>query len=49
MISYRFAPISSQKGVLFFETPGISLASKSCNEFFLPSDFLPFSNCSGIV
>ena len=22
MISYRFAPISSQKGVLFFETPG---------------------------
>ena len=23
MISYRFAPISSQKGVLFFETPGI--------------------------
>ena len=23
MISYRFVPISSQKGVLFFETPGI--------------------------
>ena len=23
MIFYRFAPISSQKGVLFFETPGI--------------------------
>ena len=22
MISYRFVPISSQKGVLFFETPG---------------------------
>ena len=22
MISYRFIPISSQKGVLFFETPG---------------------------
>ena len=25
MISYRFVPISSQKGVLFFETPGIAL------------------------
>ena len=24
MISYRFLPISSGKGVLFFETPGIS-------------------------
>ena len=23
MISYRFVPTSSQKGVLFFETPGI--------------------------
>ena len=23
MISYRFVPISSQKGGLFFETPGI--------------------------
>ena len=23
MISYDFVPISSQKGVLFFETPGI--------------------------
>ena len=23
MISYRFVPISSQKGVLFFETPGM--------------------------
>ena len=23
MISYRFVPISSQKGVFFFETPGI--------------------------
>ena len=22
MISYRFVPISSQNGVLFFETPG---------------------------
>ena len=22
MVSYRFVPISSQKGVLFFETPG---------------------------
>ena len=22
MISYRFVPISSQKGILFFETPG---------------------------
>ena len=26
----------------------VSLASKRCNEF-LPSKFLPFSNCSGIV
>ena len=26
MISYRFVPISSQKGVHFFETPGIYLA-----------------------
>ena len=25
MISYRFVPISSQKGVLFFETPGIPI------------------------
>ena len=25
MISYRFVPISSQKGVLFFETPGMYL------------------------
>ena len=23
MVSYRFVPISSQKGVLFFETPGM--------------------------
>ena len=28
MISYRFVPISSQKGVLFFETPGRSLLDR---------------------
>ena len=33
MISYRFAPNSSQKGVLFFETPGIFIAQLSrCQE-----------------
>ena len=32
----------------FLECRYISLASMSCNEF-LPSDFLPFSNCLGIV
>ena len=29
MISYRFVPISSQKGVLFFETPGSYLGYNS--------------------
>ena len=35
MISYDFVPISSQKGVLFFETPGICinyLSLKSLHE-----------------
>ena len=27
MISYRFVPISSQKGVIFFETPGTDSSS----------------------
>ena len=27
MVSYHFVPISSQKGVLFFETPGNTIAS----------------------
>ena len=31
MISYRFVPISSQKGLLFFETPGIRNLRRSIN------------------
>ena len=38
MISYRFVPISSQKGVLFFETPGIKKTILSKTAFVLLSD-----------
>ena len=32
MISYRFVPISCQKGVLFFETPGAKkIFHSECN------------------
>ena len=39
MISYRFVPISSQKGVLFFETPGSTTmnATESKNQWQLRS------------
>ena len=38
MISYCSVPISSQKGVLFFETPGISnhLCFKHSRTLFIP-------------
>ena len=34
MISYRFVPISRQKGVLFFETPGRS-SDKTVSRFLI--------------
>ena len=37
MVSYRFVPISSQKGVLFFETPGIALFLMKCQLYFKQS------------
>ena len=35
MVSYRFVPISSQKGVLFFETPGIYIYSNKKLQYIL--------------
>ena len=43
MISYRFVPISSQKGVLFFETPGRFTSLKT------HFDNLPMVICSNIL
>ena len=53
MISYRFVPISSQKGVLFFETPGrnrrarkkLQIWTNTVNEVPAVKDYL-FSECN---
>ena len=44
MISYRFVPISSQKGVLFFETPGITTNTNDNKEDGVTK---PFSRAFG--
>ena len=45
MISYRFVPISSQKGVLFLETPGISIQGSTVSMYADEPGFL--DPCSG--
>ena len=54
MVSYRFVPISSQKGVLFFETPGTvgHNSSGTVLKFLLhlqPSPPRPNSSSGGAV
>ena len=59
MISYRFVPISSQKGVLFFETPGrktvlgSALECQDLTDFLLDSEIFEisesFHTCDGLA